>query len=454
MAKRFTLVLAIGLTSLTLLREYSSLSRDLSPAATAAAAVALISTPESDAYAASLSSVLATHSELTPPRRPPDGQQHERLWQRSVSANGPAGAKPAAHCVPLDAAAVRAASTSNDLGVTFVTFANHAQLDFALNWHAHLAALQLGSSSLVGATDAPTERGLAAAGVRCYPLRSALGEAEAKWGSEGFSHMGRTKARLLRTLLELNATVLFADADVVFLRDPLPFIRRQLDAGAQLLFHTDGFGSSARALAAQPEGLEEPSFGLTPELNTGLFVAHPAARKLAIAWCDALDADGAFSNWKNDQQSLNQLVRRGLRIRPGSALMGAFDGTLELGLLPNHLFPSGHVFFLQRALRAAHAPPYAVHLTFQNCDQSGKRHRMREAGLWLLDPPEHYEPEGGLLSYEPDLPAELTTAPSLLSGHAFAPLERNMRVPDPECMLIASLIERNMRVPDPLRLRP
>jgi len=349
--KRLCLVLAIGLTSLTLLREYSSLSRDLSPAATAAAAVTLISTPESDAYAASLSAVLAAHS---PPRRPPDGQQHdERLRQRSVPAAVPAGAPPAAPCVPLDAAAVGAASASNELGVTFVTFANHAQLDFALNWHAHLAALQLGSSSLVGATDAPTERGLAAAGVRCYPLRSALGAAEAKWGSEGFSHMGRTKARLLRTLLELNATVLFADADVVFLRDPLPFLRRQLHAGAQLLFHTDGFGSSARALAAQPEGLEDPSFGLTPELNTGLFVALPAARKLAIAWCEALDADGAFSNWKNDQQSLNQLVRRGLRTRPGSALMGAFDGTLELGLLPNHLFPSG---------LHADCMPYAVHL--------------------------------------------------------------------------------------------
>jgi hypothetical protein len=92
--------------------------------------------------------------------------------------------------------------------------------------------------------------------------------------------------------------------------------------------------------------------------------------------------------------------------------------------------------------------PYAVHLILQNCDQSGKRHRMREAGLWLLDPPEHYEPEGGLLSYEPDLPAELTTAPSLLSGRAFAPLERNMRVIRSEhdcvseCMLIASLIRR------------
>ena len=34
-------------------------------------------------------------------------------------------------------------------------------------------------------------------------------------------------------------------------------------------------------------------------------------------------------------------------------------------LIAYHLVPSGHVFFLQRALRGAHAPPYAVHLTFQ-----------------------------------------------------------------------------------------
>jgi len=337
-------------------------------------------------------------------------------------------------CVPLDARLVGAAGAANHLGVVFVTFANDAQADFALNWHAHLAALELASSALVGATDATTEHTLIRAGVRCFPLRSSLGRGEAKWGSDGFSHMGRTKAKLLRTLLELHATVLFADIDVVFLRDPLPYVGRQLAAGAHLLFHTDGFGSSDAAKLTQPEGLEEPSFGLTPELNTGLFLATPNASGLARAWCEALDADGAFSNWKNDQQSLNGLVRRGLRMPPppangrstsasASKLMAAFDGTLRLGLLPNHLFPFGHVFFLQRALRNASAP-LAVHLTFQNCDQSGKRHRMREAGVWIVDPPSYYEPEGGILSYEPDLPAELTDG-------RFAPLERNMRLEDP-----------------------
>ena len=32
--------------------------------------------------------------------------------------------------------------------------------------------------------------------------------------------------------------------------------------------------------------------------------------------------------------------------------------------------------------------------------QSGKRHRMREARLWLVDPPAYYSPVGGLLTYD------------------------------------------------------
>ena len=76
-------------------------------------------------------------------------------------------------------------------------------------------------------------------------------------------------------------------------------------------------------------------------------------------------------------------------------LIAAFDGSLRLGLLPAHLFPSGHVFFIQRQPRTIRQTPLAVHLTFQNCDQSGKRHRIREALLWDTDPAEHYAPPGG-----------------------------------------------------------
>lgn len=328
-------------------------------------------------------------------------------------------------CVPLDAVGVNAAAAANTAGIVIVTFGNAEMIDFLLNWHSHLAALSLHASALMGATDAATARALEAAGARCFPLKSSIGESEAKWGSPGFAQMGRSKAWLLRALLTLRATVLFADADVVFQRDPLPYLSRQLRLGASLLFHTDGFGSSAEVLAAEIDGLEAPAFTWGLEMNTGLFLATPNATSLSRQWCDVLAADSAFANWRNDQQSLNELVRRGAQPAkhdPATQLFPAFDGTLRLGLLPSHLFPSGHVYFIQRAVAARRDPPYAVHLTFQNCDQSGKRHRMREAGLWRIDPPSYYTPPGGLLSFDPDLePANQAT---------FAPTPRNMRLGD------------------------
>ena len=399
-------------------------------------------------------------------------------------------------CAPaLSAELTHAAARNNDLGMAVATFANQAQADFAENWLEHLGRVGLRSSALVGATDDASAARLAIAsrGAHCFHVPSLIGSDEAKWGSPGFAQMGRTKALLLRTLLSYNVTVLFADVDVAFLRDPRPFVHAALAAGADVLFHTDGFGSSSEALASS--GLEAPAFGWGPELNTGLFLATPACLRLAERWCAALKSDDAFANWKNDQQALNELMRIGVRIGAArgassdavdsiagmedatavrahavhdasalaasmrSRLIRAFEGTLRLGLLPNHLFPSGHVFFIQRALhkqqpqqpqqpRQPQQPqqpqqprplngrgsvdrsagvPIAVHLTFQNCDQSGKRHRMREGGLWLLDRPQsHYAPKEGLLSYEPDIPPELLRK---FGESKLAP--RNLRISDP-----------------------
>ena len=342
---------------------------------------------------------------------------------------------PTATCDALDSHAVELAASRNAARVVFASFANHAQLDFMLNWIAHLDVLQLAGSALVGATDDATVAGLIAARTRarCFPLTSAIGAAEAKWGSPGFSQMGRTKSKLLRTLLTMHATVLFADADVAFLRDPLPYIQTQIALGADVLFHTDGFGSSPFAKLHGDSALEQPSFGWGPELNTGLFLATPKALKLSEEWCEVLKSDAAFANWKNDQQTLNELMRQGVRISPPSDarstnLIDAFNGRLKLGLLPSHLFPSGHVYFIQRQLRSIQdTAPYAIHLTFQNCDQSGKRHRMREARLWMVDPPSYYNPPNGLLSYTPDLPPELT---SQFNSTSALPQTRNLHGSD------------------------
>ena len=327
----------------------------------------------------------------------------EPIHRGAHSPHEPAG------CGALSTRQLRVAGAASPLGlnVAVLTFVNAVQVDFALNWLLLLRRTSLGGAALVGATDAEAEVGLTHSGA-CFSLRSSIGSTEARWGSPGFAQMGRTKAELTLTVLAANVSILFVDADVAVLGDPAPFLSQARRLGADILFHTDGFGTSATAL--NESTLESPSFGWGPELNTGFFFMSPVARQLAEAWAAALADDRAFSNWRNDQQALNELVRRGVRITKtmSSNLIDAYDGKLQLGLLPCHLFPSGHVFFIQRQNRALGVAPLAVHLTFQNCDQAGKRHRMREARIWQVDPPERFDPPGGLISYSPDLPPQLT----------------------------------------------
>eukprot|EP00962_Isochrysis_galbana_P024351 scaffold7453_cov128-Isochrysis_galbana.AAC.6 len=335
-------------------------------------------------------------------------------------------AEAAAGCPLLSTARIKSAASAASLGLNaaVVTFANAAQVDFALNWLHLVRRTSLGAAALIGATDDVAAAELATSGA-CFRLPSSVGPSEARWGSPGFAQMGRTKARLALTILEANVSLLFSDADVAIVGDPAFFLVAALRCGADLLFHTDGFGASADAVRGGL--LESPAFGFGPELNTGFFLLTPAARQLAQEWDRAVAGDAAFANWKNDQQAFNALVRRGVGHASGApgSLLRVHDGQLRLGLLPAHLFPSGHVFFIQRQNRALGVPPLAVHLTFQNCDQAGKRHRMREAGLWVVDPPVRYNPPGGLLSYSPDLPLELTR---LFNASALP--ARNMRPTD------------------------
>jgi hypothetical protein len=151
----------------------------------------------------------------------------------------------AAGCPLLSTERIQSAAAAAPLGLNaaVITFANAAQADFALNWLHLVRRTSLGAAALVGATDAAAASDLAATGA-CFRLPSSLGPAEARWGSPGFTHMGRTKARLSVTVLEANVSILFSDADVAIVSDPAPFLAAALRRGADILFHTDGFGAS------------------------------------------------------------------------------------------------------------------------------------------------------------------------------------------------------------------
>lgn len=299
--------------------------------------------------------------------------------------------------IELSADAVLEASLGS--GVIITTFANFNHLDFVLNWVAHLRVAGL-HNHFVGCTDDELRDELVRRRVRCARVASTMERTEAKWGSSGFAAMGRTKGALVLRLLELDvAWLLFLDLDAVVLRDPLPYLRRAVDStGADLLMHSDALRPSApREGVDDGAELEELRRTIAPELNTGLFLIRPTngTRAAASAWVGVMADDRFFGNWKNDQQAFNAVLRRGMPYSaPGERVVGAFDGRVRLGVLPVHLFASGHTFMVQRLHERLRVRPFAVHVTFVNCDSAGKRWRLREAGEWFGTPDgdEHVDP--------------------------------------------------------------
>eukprot|EP00962_Isochrysis_galbana_P004554 scaffold1242_cov123-Isochrysis_galbana.AAC.7 len=101
--------------------------------------------------------------------------------------------------------------------------------------------------------------------------------------------------------------------------------------------------------------------------------------------------------------------------RPPGGWPGGFRPVL--GTFPIARVSNGHTFFIQRLHEIVGVSPVCVHTTYQYGDASsyayGKRERLREAHLWLVDPPEYYA-EGAFL--------ELVSAPARQLSPASAEL--------------------------------
>ncbi|PIA51406.1 hypothetical protein AQUCO_01100317v1 [Aquilegia coerulea] len=331
----------------------------------------------------------------TEARRPDVVLKTPSTWTRPIWELPPPGAKmPPLKAFRLTKQLVKQRVKDN---VIIVTFGNYAFMDFILNWVKHLTDLGV-YNLLVGAMDTKLLEALYWKGIPVFDMGSHMTTTDPGWGSPAFHKMGREKVTLIDTMLPFGYELLMCDTDMVWLKNPLPYIARF--PGADLLTSTD------QVVPTVVDDSLEVWQHVTGAYNIGIFHWRPtdSAKKLAKEWREMLLADEKI--W--DQNGFNEIVHKqlGPSVDDESGLVYAFDGNLKLGFLPTSIFCSGHTFFVQAMYQQLRLEPYAVHTTFQYAGTEGKRHRLREA-MVFIDEPEYYNSPGGFLSFKPSIPKHL-----------------------------------------------
>ena len=304
------------------------------------------------------------------------------------------------------------------------TFGNLGVKDQLANFVQYCG--RAGAAHIVGAVDVGAFDLMVSLGSPTYktPLAN---EAYRLDGSNQHSSGSWKKFAGMRTgevarIVLLGYTVLHTDCDVVFLRDPAPYIMCP-EGDVATATGPWGSGSSYPCAPMREADVAVSSDNMSPDrdaqghagyaaggtFNTGLLLVRPTAagRRFVADWHRLVvepPRGSPFAALTSDQQVFNHMMRKE-REWPGvSAPHGAWvmDGNVDktvgwerpirLGALPLPLFINGHGYFVQSAHRRLKVDPIAVHATYSldNHDALAKTQRFREAGLWTVDPPEYH----------------------------------------------------------------
>ncbi|KAH6556170.1 hypothetical protein KP509_1Z199100 [Ceratopteris richardii] len=320
--------------------------------------------------------------------------------------------------------------------VIVVTFANHAFLDFVLTWVKHLTDLNV-FNLIVGAMDTQILEALFWEGVPVFNMGSNVNTIDVGWGSPTFHKMGREKVILVDHILSLGFEILMCDTDMVWTKNPLPYLAR---------FPTADVLVSSDQLVNSVDDDQLENWERAPgAYNIGIFLWRPTliAKHFAKEWKTQLLKDDLI--W--DQNGFNDLMRKqsGPSVPNENGIFYAYNGSLKLGILPVSIFCSGHTFFVQALYEKLSLRPYAVHTTFQFGGTPGKRHRLREAKLFH-DKPEYYNVSNSFLSYRSSIPDELLTGgPHSIENHFKLVNYQIKQVRD--ALAIASILNRTLVMP-------
>ncbi|PSC75627.1 Histone H2A [Micractinium conductrix] len=275
---------------------------------------------------------------------------------------------------------------------------NEAQLHFGWNW-LHFVKQANMTYYVVAAADAATSAALAAAGEPCFEFFDEEAEALGlEWGQEGWRRVTWSRVFVLDAIVEYGLDIVVSDVDVVWFRDPAPLLKKF--PKADLLVGLD-HGSSANDPG--DSGLEVSFHPNASDFNTGAYLLRSTAN--TSAWAHAF-AKFFGDCPKHDQVCCYWLVRTAEVMPlppPDQYIYRVWHGRITMAAIPVSIFESGHTLFLQQLHKTKRVEPYNVHATWTYGGLPGKRARLRDLGLWAVDPPAYYE-SGDFVAVDLQLP--------------------------------------------------
>ena len=230
------------------------------------------------------------------------------------------------------------------------------------------------------------------------------------------------------------------------LREPFAYMARWPDAG--FLTTSDHLSNTTA------DGGLETHQAIHSAFNIGYMFFRPSALPLVEEWRRVINED-RVGRW--DQGEFNRIARQ--KWDPGRTsglsdprLFWSYEKKVIGGVLPVALFCGGHNYFVSQFAQRNGWEPYSIHTTFQYGAAAGKRHRLREAKVWI-DPPEYYNPPGGVLAYAPDVPDSLVHPSGGMTSAGHIKLINHQLKQIRSALALATALGRKLVLPNLVSIR-
>jgi hypothetical protein len=245
-----------------------------------------------------------------------------------------------------------------------VALTNAGYVDYTINLYRSMEQLGLHAALLVFALQQDAVDSLSAAGISSVLFDDGSPAGFVSIQEKGFSVVTTAKLKVVHLLLSYGYTVLFTDGDVVWLKDPLPYLQAAISNAPAV---------DAVFMCDSVEREDEKN----KDVNTGFFYMTPSPRTVHLLEPERVSTILSLTNEEgrvlNDQSYVrSNILQDGVPFR-----------TLSLPLFPNGAFwmaNKGQGGSGTAATERTLDDAFVVHFTHMKGNQ--KREQMIMDGLW------------------------------------------------------------------------